>query len=132
MRDMKAEDIMVQPVVSARESSVAKEIALVLLNGHFTGMPVIDGEDKVVGVITEFDLLKAVTAGKPLTKTLVKDLMNKEPITADVNTHLSEIVRIMMEKNILRLPITNGGKLVGIVARQDILRSQLDPSLFIL
>ncbi len=132
MRDLKAESVMVKPVVRTREDASARDVALMLLGGHYTGMPVTDREDKVVGVITEFDLLRALNQGLDLAKTLAKDVMTKEAVTADVNTSVSELMNMMMKMNILRLPITSEGKLVGIVARPDILRSQLDPELFIL
>lgn len=132
MKDLRAESIMVKPVVCTRESTAAKDVVHVLLSGHFTGVPVTDSEDKVVGVITEFDLLKALKGGKDLAGTVVGELMSKGAITADVSASVSEIVSIMTEKNILRLPITKEGKLVGVVARPDILRSQLDPSIFVL
>ena len=132
MRDLKAEGIMVKPVVCTREDARAKDVALLLLSGHYTGMPVTDREQKVVGVITEFDLLRALTQGKNLANTVARDVMTREAITADVGTPVSTLVSMMMENHILRLPITREGKLVGIVARPDILRSQLEPSLFVL
>jgi CBS domain-containing protein len=132
MKDLRAKSIMVKPVVCTKESTVARDIVFVLLSGHFTGVPVTDSEDRVVGVITEFDLLKALKGGKNLADTAVGELMSKAAITADVNVPVSEIVTIMTEKNILRLPITREGKLVGVIARPDVLKSQLDPSIFVL
>ncbi|MEN6438451.1 MAG: CBS domain-containing protein [Syntrophobacter sp.] len=132
MKDLRAESIMVKHVVCTRESTPARDIILALLGGHFSGVPVTDSENRVVGVITEFDLLKALKEGKDLANTAVGVLMSKKAITADVNAPISEIVNIMTDENILRLPITKGGKLVGVVARPDILKSQLDPSIFVL
>lgn len=132
MRDLKAGTVMVKPVVSAREDTLARDVALQLLSGHYTGMPVTDAEGKVVGVVSEFDLLEAIFAGRNLAQVKVSHLMSKNAITADVNTPISAILTIMKEQNIIRLPITEGGKLVGIVARHDILRSQIDPALFVL
>ncbi len=132
MRDLNAESVMVKPVVRTREDAPAKDVALMLLGGHYTGMPVTDSEEKVVGVITEFDLLKALMEGKDLSRISAKDVMTKGAVTADVSTTVSKLTSIMTEMNILRLPITRDGRLVGIVARPDILRSQLDPELFIL
>ncbi|MGO9314703.1 MAG: CBS domain-containing protein [Syntrophobacteraceae bacterium] len=127
MKDLRAETIMVKAVFFTRESTAAKDILHVLLSAQITGMPVTDSEDNVVGVITEFDLLKALQTGKDLWDTAVWELMTKGAITADVSATASEIVNIMTEKNIHRLPITREGKLVGIVARPDILKSQMNP-----
>jgi CBS domain-containing protein len=132
MKDLRAETIMVKAVFFTRESTAAKDILHVLLSAQITGMPVTDSEDNVVGVITEFDLLKALQSGKDLRDKAVWELMTKGAITADVSATVSEIVNIMTEKNIHRLPITREGKLVGIVARPDILKSQLNPPIFVL
>ena len=127
MKDLRAETIMVKAVFFTRESTAAKDILHVFLTARITGMPVTDSEDNVVGVITEFDLLKALKGGKELWDTPAWELMTKGAITADVSATASEIVNIMTEKNIHRLPITREGKLVGIVARPDILKSQMNP-----
>jgi CBS domain-containing protein len=127
MKELRAETIMVKAVFFTKESTAAKDILHVLLSAQITGMPVTDSEDNVVGVITEFDLLKALQSGKDLWDKAVWELMTKGAITADVSATASEIVNIMTEKNIHRLPITREGKLVGIVARPDILKSQMNP-----
>ena len=57
--------------------------------------------------------------------------MTKEAITADIDTPLMDIMRTMKEKNIIRIPITKGGKLVGIVARRDILQRKIAPLLIV-
>lgn len=132
MKGLTAESVMTRPAICTRENTSAKDVVLVLLNGHFTGVPVTDSENNVIGVITEFDLLKGLQSGKDLAKTAVGDLMTRGAVTADASTSLSEIVDIMTRKNILRLPITQQGKLVGIIARPDILKSQLTPSIFVL
>jgi CBS domain-containing protein len=132
MRDLKAAHVMVKPVVSARENTLARDVALQLLSGHYTGMPVTDTEGKVVGIVTEFDLLEAIAEGRNLAQVTAAQVMTRKAITADVNTPISAILTIMKDESIIRLPITEAGKLVGIVARPDILRSQIDPALFVL
>lgn len=127
MKNLKASDVMVRPVVAARKNAPARDVAFQFLNGFYSGMPVTDEEGKVIGVITELDILEAVLAGKELVKTTAGDLMTAEPITADVETPLTDIVKIMKQKNIIRLPVTKDGKLVGIVARCDILTTLIEP-----
>jgi CBS domain-containing protein len=97
------------------------------LNGFYSGMPVTDDEGSVIGVITELDILEAVLAGKQLVKITASDIMTSKPVTVDVGTPLTEVVKIMKEKNIIRLPVTEEGKLVGIVARCDILTTLIEP-----
>ena len=124
MEHLRAENIMVKAVFFTRESTAAKDILHALLSANITGMPVTDSEDNIVGVVTEHDLLEALRDGKDLCDIAVCELMTKEVITADVSTTVSEIANIMMEENIHCLPVTKAGKLVGVVARQDILKRQ--------
>ena len=64
IKDLKAIDVMVRPVVSARKNTSARDVALQLFTGLYSGMPVTDEEGKVVGIITELDLLDALRDGK--------------------------------------------------------------------
>lgn len=127
MKDLKASDVMVRPVVAARKNAPARDVAFQFLNGFYSGMPVTDEQGGVIGVVTELDILDAVLAGKELVKITAGDIMSPKPITADVSTPLTEIVKIMKEKNVIRLPVTNNGKLVGIIARCDILTTLIEP-----
>ena len=127
MKDLTALDIMVRPVVSARRGASARDIALQLLTGLYSGMPVTDEEGRVVGVVTELDLLKAVEEGRELVKTTAEEIMHTEVITADVDTPVSELLKLMTDKNIIRLPITDNDRLVGVVARCDILKTLIEP-----
>ena len=127
MKTLKAAQIMVRPVVSARKNATARDIALQLLAGYYSGMPVTDDEGHVIGVVTEFDLLEAVQAGKDLTKTTADEIMTTEVVTADVETPVSELIKIMTDEQVIRLPITAKGKLVGVVARCDVLKTLIEP-----
>lgn len=127
MKELKASEVMVKSVISAKRNASARDLALQLLTGYFSGMPVTDEQGKIIGVITEIDLLEAVKEGKELVRTTAEEIMTRDVITADVNTAVSDLVKTMKENNIIRLPITNQGKLVGIVARCDILKGLLEP-----
>lgn len=127
MKDIKAKDIMTRPVLSARRNASARDIALQLLSGLFSGMPVTDDSGRVIGMVTEFDLLGNICEGKELSKLTAEDIMSENTVTADVNTPVRDILNIMLDKNIIRLPITEEGRLVGIVARCDILKVYIEP-----
>ena len=118
---------MTRPVVSARKKASARDIAMQLLSGLYSGLPVTDDEGKVVGVVTEFDLLKQIREGKDLTTLRAEDVMTRESVTVDVNTPLQEVLNAMMEKNIIRIPVTENGFLTGIIARCDILKAHIEP-----
>jgi predicted transcriptional regulator len=130
MKDLKASDVMVRPVVSAKKNASARDVTLQLLINLYSGMPVTDEEKKVIGVITELDLLEAVINGKELATTTIEGIMTKEPVTVDVDTPIIDVVQIMKEKDIIRLPITDKGVLVGTVARSDILKGLIKPEFF--
>ena len=127
MKDLKAKDIMTRPVVSARKNASARDIAMQVLAGLYSGMPVTDEDGRVIGVVTEFDLLKQVYEGRELVKLTAGDVMTKTPISVDVNASVDEILKTMMENNIVRLPVTGDGRLVGVIARCDILRAFIEP-----
>ena len=127
MKDMKAKDIMMRPVVSARKNASARDIALQILSGLYSGMPVTDENGKVIGVVTEFDLLCQIFEGKEIVKLTAEDVMQKEPRTVDVNTPLKEVMEIMLENFIIRVPVTEKKRLVGIIARCDILKIFIEP-----
>jgi CBS-domain-containing membrane protein len=124
----KASEIMTRPVISARENASARDVALQLMSGLYSGMPVTNDERKVVGIVTELDLLKAVKEGKELSGTTAKDIMTPDVATAREDATVEELISIMEEFHIIRLPIINkDDKLVGIVARCDILKTFIEP-----
>ncbi len=127
IKDLKALDIMMRPVVSAKANASARDVALQMLSGLYSGMPVVDDEGKVIGIVTELDLIAALQKGKELVRFTAGDIMQGEVTTADVDTPVKELIKVMSEKGIIRIPITSEGRLVGVVARCDILRSVIDP-----
>ncbi len=127
MKNLKALDVMVRPVISAKKQASARDVAMQLLTGLYSGMPVTDDQGGVVGVVTELDLLRSVLEGKELVKLTAEDVMSTDIVTADVNTPVTDIVETMYQKDIIRLPITKDGKLVGVIARCDILKSLIEP-----
>ena len=90
-------------------------------------MPVTDKNGKVVGIVTELDLLSAVADGKELVKTTVEEIMSPDVVTVSPETPVTEVVKIMRDNNLLRVPVVKETKLVGIVSRSDILRSLIEP-----
>ena len=92
----------------------------------YSGLPVVDG-GKVVGVVTEFDLLNAVKEGKDLQQICADYIMTKDPICVEEDTHVDEIIRIMTEQKIIRVPVVRKGNLIGVISRCDILNSLIQP-----
>ncbi len=115
------EKIMTKNVIAARADDYASQVLLQILSGQYSGMPVIDSSRHVVGVISEFDLLKAIRKGLRLEEVRVRELMAKEVVTADISESLETVIDVMIAKKIIRLPILQEGRLVGVVSRSDIL-----------
>jgi len=121
---------MTRPALSAKKDTPVKDVAFEIFYGFFSGMPVTDSDGKVVGVVTEIDLLKQIREGKDLEKIKAGEIMTKDPVTVDINTSLDNVIGIMIEKNIIRIPVTEGGRLVGVISRRDVLRYYFQPEFF--
>ncbi len=114
-----AGDIMSSPVKTlSMDISMDEAGRLMLRYGH-TGMPIVEG-DQIVGIISRRDVDKALT--HELGHAPVKGFMSTDVLSVKPDTSLTEVQKIMVEKDIGRLPVIDNGKLVGIISRTDILR----------
>ena len=126
---MDAYDLMSPQVVVAKENTNAEQISSRLLAGEFNGVPVVDDNGAVIGIVTALDILRAIQGGKKLNTMLARDIMTPNPSTVKKDTPIEEIVRILVEKEIVLVPVVednNNNKLIGVVARLDILREKLN------
>jgi CBS domain-containing protein len=96
--------------------------------GGFSGMPVAERGGNMVGIITEFDVIRAIRAGKPVESTSAEEIMTREVISVDADADVDEVMHIMETAHILRVPVTSKGRLVGVIARPDILRAFVEPN----
>jgi CBS-domain-containing membrane protein len=113
-----ARDIMSREVVSTRPSCRIQEVTRVLYFHGISGLPVIDDEHSVVGMVTEADIL-----GRTTEQETVADIMSAPAFTIAEDTPLEEIAVLLTEKKIKRCPVVHEGKLVGIVSRADVVRA---------
>ena len=116
-------------VVVAKENTNAEQISARLLAGEFNGVPVIDERGYIVGIVTAFDILRAIQGGNKLSSMLARDIMTSNPSVVKKDTPIEEIIRILVEKEIVLVPVVednNNKKLIGVVARLDILREKLN------
>ena len=112
---------MTKSVIAVGAKDYASQVLLQILSGQYSGMPVIDAEKRVVGVISEFDLLAGIRKGLSLEEVHVEDLMTKQPIVVEATCSSESAIDMMLSKGIVRLPVVENGKLVGVVSRSDIL-----------
>jgi CBS domain-containing protein len=101
----------------------AMGIAVELLTTHTPGAPVVDREGRFAGFISEFDILRALEAGKDLNRLTAEDIMAKDRISVTDDTSIEDAVKIMEEKRLLNLPIERNGKVAYSITRHDLLRA---------
>jgi CBS domain-containing protein len=94
-----------------------------MLSGFISGLPVTDDQGHVIGVVTEFDILKVLRNGANGMSKVAKDIMSGQPICLDANQSVEEAIELMTRHHIIRIPVVSRGKLVGIVSRTDVLRA---------
>jgi CBS domain-containing protein len=144
---MKASDVMTRDVLTVRpETSIAQAIRL-MLDNNISGLPVMAADGKIVGILTEGDLLRRSETGterhRPRWLEIlmgpariaseyvrthgrkVEELMTTELISVTADTPLDEVVGLMERRRIKRVPVLDGDGLLGIVSRADLLRSLL-------
>jgi CBS domain-containing protein len=135
-------DIMMTSVVSIKRNADLHEAARLLSENRISGMPVVDDNNRVIGVISEADVLMLAgmkrehtfkdilrnILGEPVPArsggNKVEDVMSFPPITSKADDEVMEVAKILEERRIKRLPVVdNDGKLLGIVSRADIVRA---------
>jgi CBS domain-containing protein len=143
---MKASDVMTTAVVTVRPEATVADVARLMLDRHISGVPVVDDRERLVGIVTEGDLMRRaeLTAGgepwwqslaaSPEQKarayvkghgTTVRDVMTTDVVTIDENDPLDRIAMIFEGRGIKRAPVLRGGKIVGIVSRANLLQGMV-------
>ena len=129
-------DVMTTEVVAVRQETTFKELALALRRYRVSALPVIDDAGRVLGVVSEADLLakEALADPGPVAELVHRkdvrkaegltagELMTRPPVTATPDDPIGQAARMMHFMRVKRLPVVNsGGQLVGIVSRADVL-----------
>jgi len=119
-----AKEIMTREVVVAYPNMSVEEAAKLLNKFRIGGLPVVK-RGRLVGMLTERDIMRKVVGANLKPRDVkVKDIMSKKPIIATENTDMNDLVRLMAEEDVTRLPIVKDKKsklLVGIVTIRDLL-----------
>lgn len=118
---IKARDLMQTRIVAVTRQYGARDVSILIQSGIFSGVPVIDPGNHLVGVVTEFDILNALLAKKDLLTLKAEDIMTRDPVTVEETTTAEDIVKRMLEYQIIRVPVVREGRLVGIISRTDLL-----------
>ncbi len=120
---LKAEQFMQDNVFAYRPHNTGMTLAQVMTEQGFGSVPIVDKDHKLIGIVSEFDLLKALMEDKELEKVSAGELMTWDPVSVAPDTPAMEIIRLLEEKHLIRMPVVDtDGKLIGVVARRDILQ----------
>lgn len=142
---MRAHQIMTKYVTTVTPHTSIQEAANIMLRCHLSGIPVVNDDGSLAGIVSESDFLrrKEIGTGRKRSSFLqffagagkladefvheqgrkVEDVMTRDPITVDEQTPLSELVQLMEKHGIKRLPVMSGKVLVGIVTRSNLLQA---------
>jgi len=145
---LKAKDIMTTEVITVTPETEIAQATRLLLENRINGAPVVDAAGKLVGILCQSDLIAQqksipipslftildgyipLTPSKRLDKevakiaaTKVAEAMTSNPTTVDPETDIDKIAALMVEKNFHTLPVVEAGKVVGILGKEDVLRT---------
>ncbi|KOU22594.1 CBS domain protein [Streptomyces sp. WM6372] len=130
MKPLKVADLMTEEVASATPDTPFKEVAKLLAQYDVSGVPVLDDEDRVVGVVSQTDLL-AHTARHNSSVAVppsAGDVMSAPAVTVHPEETAADAARLMTRRSVERLPVVDlEDRLVGIITRRDLLRTFLRP-----
>jgi CBS domain-containing protein len=121
----KAEMLMERNILSCKPTQTARYAASRLTAYDVGSLPVVDEEGFLVGLVSEFDLLKVLLSGRELADRQVREVMTPEVKFVRPDTPVDEIIRLMEQEHLIRVPVVEDGKLIGIVARRDVLYGYL-------
>lgn len=143
-----AREIMTDRVITVTPETRVSDLARILATENIGGAPVVDGEGRLLGVVTESDLIdqtkkvhiptvvaildSLIFLERPdrmekdirkIAGTVVGDIYTPNPVTVSEETPLDEIATIMAKKHVHTLPVMRGGELVGVIGKGDIIRT---------
>jgi CBS domain-containing protein len=142
---MKASDVMTSKVISISPDAPLSDMIQQMLDQRISGMPVVDKNGQIVGMITEGDCLRRAETGTEVKRSFWRDLltgsetlateyihshgrkvsevMTPDPITVAPDTDLGEVIHVMEKNKIKRVPVVKDDKLVGIVSRANLVQA---------
>jgi CBS domain-containing protein len=145
---LNASDIMTTDVITVKKETNLKDLARLFYRNHINGVPVVDDDGLLIGIICESDLIRKdkklhiptvvaifdwvlyLESPKKIEKeiqrinaTTVEDLYIKEVVTVDEKTPVDEIATIMEEKKVYTIPVMDRDRLVGVIGKADLIRT---------
>jgi CBS domain-containing protein len=122
---LRAKDVMSTNVISVKEDDPILEAVQLLVENNISGMPVLNDDMTLTGILSEKDLVNLFYENQEADGKTVGDYMTHPAVSFDGNNALLNVCNFLVKNIFRRVPITSGGKLVGIISIQDILNSVL-------
>jgi CBS domain-containing protein len=131
---MRIGEIMTTGVVTVRRETAIKEVASLLVERRINAVPVVEQDQRLVGIVSEGDLIRLERGPDPLQHAIpgryrhepmpaiAGDVMSHKVIALQEEADVGEAARLMVERRIKQIPVVRDGRVVGIVARRDLLR----------
>ena len=124
---LKAKEIMQSNLITAKQDAPVLEVINLLAQNEITGLPVVDDDMTLVGLVSEKDVLGiayrvlADVIGNAMDVKKIGDIMTKDVVSFSPNDNLDDICQCFMNKPFRRVPVLDNGKVVGIISRKDII-----------
>jgi CBS domain-containing protein len=128
MKSVKVADYMSQKLVTFHPQTNVIEALAVILDNHITGAPVVDDGGRLVGILSEVDLMAVVIQDSYYDESLgiVADYMRTQVDTIDADTDIYSVAQRFLREHRRRYPVVRDGKLVGQLSRRDVLQAFRD------
>jgi len=121
MKTKKVSDIMTRAVVVVKPDMRLTEAIKVMLKNNVSAVPVVDAQQDLIGIITEYDIMNSAFSGNAA-ETTVAEVMIRDVVTFTPDTDTETLVNFSAKRRMHRMPVVEGRKVVGMVSRRDILR----------
>lgn len=114
-----------------KDNNSVEQSSAKLFAGGFNGVPVVDDNDCIIGIVTAIDILKTIREGKTLKNMIAKDKMTPNPYVVKKDAPINDIIDIMIEKGVVMVPVVedNANKIIGVISRSDIITEKLKEGL---
>ena len=119
---LRVADVMEKEVQFGHKETKGDVLASLMIEG-FGGVPIVDRKQRLLGIVTEFDLLGVIDTGKKLSDISAGQIMTHETVSVTPDTDIRTLIYVLQTNHVIRVPVIDNkeGKLIGIVARRDIL-----------
>ena len=113
--------LMQDAVTTCTPRTDGSTLASLMTRRNFGSLPIVESDGTLVGIVTEYDLLQAMIEGRDLRKILATEIMSAHPVSVTEDQTLAQVAELFQDRYITRVPVVRNKKLVGILARRDLL-----------